>query len=187
MAATKIAKPRRLQEGYFDKYFIGEGADIGCGDDPIMPDVIKVDQIYGLDALVPNIEKESLDYVFSSHCLEHLVDPYLAVKNWWDLIKTNGYLIVSVPDWVLYEQRVFPSRFNSDHKWVFSMFGSSSFVKHLILSDLFIKLPNCQILSYRLCDNKFQYTDKTYDRTWFDKAEAEIEIICRKHESNRWL
>ena len=34
---TGKARLRRLAEGYFEKYLVGDGIDIGCGDDPLTP------------------------------------------------------------------------------------------------------------------------------------------------------
>ncbi len=40
-----------------------------------------------------------------------------------------GHLIVTVPDEDLYEQGVFPSTYNSDHKWTFSVFKTRSWTE----------------------------------------------------------
>ena len=189
MAATRIARERRQRDGYFEKYIKGKGADMGCGDDPVLPDSIRYDIQYGKDAQNPiDIEKESLDYVFSSHCLEHLPEPILAFQRWWDLVRPGGHMVISVPDWFLYEQQKFPSDFNHDHKWSFSMFPLPRLPhsKHLVLSDLVRGLDRCQVLSYKLCDGGFNYLAMRYDRTWHDKAEAEIELVCKKMPQAFW-
>lgn len=164
---------------------------MGCGDDPITPTALKIDQMFGLDAQSPDIPPGSLDFVFSSHCLEHLQDPHQAIRNWWYLLRPGGHMVISVPDWALYEQKVWPSRFNHDHKWSFSMFRSPTHPtphdRHLILHELFTSLPDCEITSYKLCDGKYDYQQPSdYDRTWYDKAEAEIEIIVRKEYNEKW-
>ena len=38
-------------------------------------------------------------------------------------------MIVTVPDEDLYEQGVFPSTYNSDHKWTFSVFKTRSWTE----------------------------------------------------------
>ena len=48
-----------------------------------------------------------------------MFNPYRTVKEWFSLVKQNGLLIIIVPDEDLYEQGVFPSRYNNDHKWTF--------------------------------------------------------------------
>lgn len=161
---------------------------MGCGGDPVTPDCLRYDLQYGKDAQNPDLAPESMDWVFSSHCLEHLPYPLQAIQNWWDIVKPGGHLIVSVPDWILYEQKVWPSVSNTDHKWTFSMLRPTfpPHSHHLVLGDLFSNLRSCQPLSYRLCDEGFNYEKKHYDRTWHDRAEAEIEIICKKHPSPFW-
>ena len=40
---TSKAQARRQAEGYFETVFIGQGIDIGCGDDPVTPDCLHWD------------------------------------------------------------------------------------------------------------------------------------------------
>ncbi|MBV5346213.1 MAG: methyltransferase domain-containing protein, partial [Rhodoferax sp.] len=61
------------------------------------------------------------DFVHSSHCLEHMRDVREALKNWIRIVKPGGFLILTVPDEDLYEQGQWPSRFNTDHKWSFTI------------------------------------------------------------------
>ena len=191
MGASSASHARRLREGYFDRYLVGHGVDMGCGEDPIREDALRYDAIYGKNAESPDdLAPASFDYVFSSHCLEHLHDPPLAIQRWWALVKPGGHLVVTVPDYVLYEQRQWPSRFNADHKWTFSLFKPRTLPpsgdRHLVLSDLFVALDRCQIRSYRMCDERYSYDPTVYDRTWSDGAEADLEMICRKVAWDRW-
>lgn len=39
----------------------------------------------------------TLDYVLSSHNIEHYFDPVQALKEWWRVIKPGGYIVVIVP------------------------------------------------------------------------------------------
>ena len=48
-------------------------------------------------------------------------DPRSAIAQWWGLVKPGGVLFVIVPDEDLYEQGFWPSRFNCDHKWTFTI------------------------------------------------------------------
>ena len=45
---------------------------------------------------------QSMDFVFSSHLLEHIEDAGAALKEWWRVIKHNGYLVLYLPDDELY-------------------------------------------------------------------------------------
>ncbi|MGH9889128.1 MAG: methyltransferase domain-containing protein, partial [bacterium] len=74
----------------------GKGLDIGAGDDPIRPDVRRFDVEHGDANHVTNHVRElaSFDYVFSSHCLEHMHDASATLKDWWSLVKPGGILVV---------------------------------------------------------------------------------------------
>src|SRR5262245_66389381 len=83
----------------------GKGLDIGCGNDPVRPDVRRFDVEDGDANCVTQVirELESFDYVFSSHCLEHMRDPIAALDDCWTLVKPGGALFVTVPDADFYE------------------------------------------------------------------------------------
>jgi ubiquinone/menaquinone biosynthesis C-methylase UbiE len=40
---------------------------------------------------------DSIDYVYSSHCLEHLAGPVLVLKEWKRVLKVNGKLFLYLP------------------------------------------------------------------------------------------
>jgi SAM-dependent methyltransferase len=111
---------RRVREGFFEKYCQGKGIDIGYGGDPVTLDVRGWDIEDGDAHEMPGIADESFDFVYSSSSLEHMDDPTRAVAKWWKILKTGGYLIISVPDRDLFEKkRTLPSRFSTDHKHFF--------------------------------------------------------------------
>ena len=136
----------------------GKGLDIGCGDDPVRPDVQHFDIEHGDANCVTQFvtELETFDYVFSSHCLEHMHDPRSAIEEWWKLVKPDGMMFVVVPDEDLYEQGYWPSLFNSDHKSTFSICKQQSWspVSRNLL-DLARALPNGEIVSLRLQDQRY--------------------------------
>jgi SAM-dependent methyltransferase len=117
---TAKARPRRLSEGFFDLYCQGRGLDIGYGGDLVCDnargwDIEDGDAMY-LEGLVDG----SFDFVYSSHTLEHMVDPGVALNNWWRVLKPGGILILYVPHRDLYEKKKdLPSRWNLDHKHFF--------------------------------------------------------------------
>lgn len=116
----------RKERGDFDKYLRGRGIDIGSGDDllqlPDGPTVASWDITQGDAMLMESCPNDCNDFVYSSHCLEHLTDVPLALKNWVRILKPGGFLYIVVPDFVFYEKCCFPSIFNSDHKNTFSLF-----------------------------------------------------------------
>lgn len=117
---TGKAHARREREGFFDKYCRGEGLDIGCGNDPVVPGCSGWDLINGDAQYLDGAEDASFDFVYSSHCIEHMDDVRVAIKNWFRVVRPGGYLIIYGPDRDLYEKRrQLPSRFNPHHKHMF--------------------------------------------------------------------
>jgi len=99
----------RTQE--IEKYCRGFGIDIGCGYQPfpsasgvdIQTECIKFMQQVGTvhyvrDAIdLYGIGPATQDFVFSSHCLEHLVDWRDAISEWTRVLKPQGYLVLYLP------------------------------------------------------------------------------------------
>ncbi len=120
MAETSKARARREREGFFHKYCQGNGIDIGAGIDPITSNVMVWDIYNGDATYMQGLPDSVFDYVYSSHCLEHVCSPFLALKNWWRILKPGGHLILLVPHRDLYEKKTtLPSNWNTDHKCFF--------------------------------------------------------------------
>lgn len=80
---------------------IGKGIDVGCNLKPIGgygcdidPDV-KPDIICSMDNIP--INDASLNYVVSSHCLEHTGDTVKTLKEWHRILKIGGRVGILVP------------------------------------------------------------------------------------------
>lgn len=112
----------RKERGDFDRYLKGYGIDIGSGDDPLSVALKHYDRHDGDATYMEGFSDSTFDFVYSSHCLEHLENVELALKHWARILKPGGYLYMVVPDFILYEKCCFPSIFNGDHKATFSLF-----------------------------------------------------------------
>jgi len=155
--AYESSKTKRLWGALEASVLRGDGIDIGCGADPVFPDVTRFDVAQGDANHVSRYIHRQFDFVYASHCLEHMVDPKLALAEWWGLVKPGGVLFFIVPDEDLYEQGFWPSRFNVDHKWTFTISKHSSWSPVSInLFDLVRALPDGEILDMRLQDNGYQ-------------------------------
>jgi SAM-dependent methyltransferase len=119
--SREASKTRALWSAEIRRIFDGDGIDIGCGDDPIVPQAMRFDREHGDAQYITHHVDRAFDYVFSSHVLEHMADPAAALVDWFKLVKPGGHLIALVPDEDLYEQGVFPSLFNDDHKHTFTI------------------------------------------------------------------
>lgn len=180
MKETSKSLERRTREGYFTKYFVGKGLDIGCGKD-LLPECDPWDLDQGDATLLRGVQNESYDFVYSSHCLEHLDSPTQAISNWWRVLKRNGHLIVTVPDEDLYEQGVWPSRWaGPGHKttWTIHKHTSWSPVSKN-LTSLFFYISAHQVISIRTIDDGYDYQRTESDQT-LGHAHAEIEMIIKK-------
>lgn len=72
----------------------GSGLDVGGGKWPLYW-AQPVDRIHGGDAMA--LPEGQYDFVFSSHCLEHLPDPVAAIEHWKTRLKPGGVLFLYLP------------------------------------------------------------------------------------------
>lgn len=184
MSETSKSFKRRTDNGDFAKFFSGRGIDIGCGGGAVTPDCDRYDQILGSgDAeIMSGVADETYDWVYSSHCLEHMKDIKSALSHWWRILKPMGYLIVIVPDFALYERYQWPSRFNPDHKWALSL-GKHAEPDRLDIVALVNSLPNAQVLRAQLNEEGFNYNGKPDED---QPGQREIEVIARKWPNDAW-
>ena len=140
---TSKCYAKRTERGDFKRYLFGHGIDIGCGPDPL---VVREGSVRGFDKedgdalYMAAVEDESYDFVYSSHCLEHMPDVRLALRNWVRILKTGGILYVVVPDFALYEKKCWPSRYNPDHKASFSLDLPLARANHYLVNNLVVWL-----------------------------------------------
>lgn len=119
-AETTKARSRRIREGFFTKYCDGNGLDIGYGGDLLSENCRGYDYEHGNAQTLRNIRDSQFNFVYSSHTLEHMEKPSIALKNWWRVLKKGGYLILYIPHRDLYEKKnELPSRWSKDHKHFF--------------------------------------------------------------------
>lgn len=76
------------------QFCYGVGLDVGCGKWPL-PHAIPVDLVNGGNAMV--LPPGEYDYIFSSHCLEHLENPIAALEHWGSRIRDRGTLFLYLP------------------------------------------------------------------------------------------
>ena len=111
--AAKFATPYALQ------VCRGIGYDVGCNKKGWkFPGAIPIDLAFDDEYHALNLPKKDVDYIFSSHCLEH-VDCWVEVMDYWyKILKFGGVLFLYLPD---YTQEYWRPWNNRKHKHVLSV------------------------------------------------------------------
>ncbi len=189
---SKAAKRRFHSGGFHNRYFVGKGVDIGGKPDPLgqyagifplMGEVRVWDLQDGDAQIMAGVPDNYFDFVHSSHCLEHLHDPYEGFGNWIRILKPGGHIITTVPDEDLYEKGVFPSRFNPDHKWTMTIQKASSWSdKSVNIMELLQSFKNqIKVIKIELIEDFYRsHLKENIDQTATPVAECSIEFIVRK-------
>ena len=111
------------------KYCVGDGLDIGCGgispdtrfywENKIVPTAVGVDlartNLSGRADKLLWFTNGCMDYIFSSHLLEHLEDISGCLSEWFRVLKTGGMLVMYLPLQGFYPDIGKPGA-NKDHK-----------------------------------------------------------------------
>jgi SAM-dependent methyltransferase len=162
-------------------WFAGSVLDIGCGRDKIVPHAKGFDLHDGDANLIDECVSERFDMVFSSHCLEHMDHPVDAIQRWWRLVADGGRMIVIVPDEDLYEQGVYPSRFNDDHKATFTLSKRRSWSpRSYNMLDLVNQLPEAKILRCELQDEGYDRRGMTFGIHRVGKVDSPIKLFFKR-------
>jgi len=120
---------RRHEMNQVIEYTKGNGIEIGCGLNKIHTSAIGINKVltendynYPLGAQIKGggddlhwFGDKVFDYVFSSHCLEHIVDTRKAIAEWTRVLKIGGFLVMLLPDKRYYPKIGEPNA-NPDHK-----------------------------------------------------------------------
>lgn len=159
--SRESSKTRIIRGADFIKtYLSGKVIDIGCGPDLVVDHAEPFDLPDGDAGMIARYRPlGSYDAVHSSHCLEHMVDVPVAIQQWWSLVKVGGYLVVVVPEEDLYEQGIWPSLFNPDHKATFRLRRPTEWSEiSYDIAALAESLPGGELVSAEL-------HEQGYDRT----------------------
>ena len=91
----------------------GIGLDVGCNRaEWCFPHSIMVDPEINPEYHAHNLPEGEFDYVFSSHCLEHVPDWVRALDHWTTRIRSGGHLFLYLPD---YSQEYWRNWHNKKH------------------------------------------------------------------------
>jgi hypothetical protein len=100
-----------------NRYCTGRGLDIGAGSWPF-PGAVAVDDDGAVNAFhLERFAPSSMDYIFSSHCLEHLEHWDIALELWISKLKNGGILFLYLPHVSMKLWRPGAPWAGSGHKW----------------------------------------------------------------------
>ncbi|HEY1921923.1 MAG TPA: class I SAM-dependent methyltransferase [Tepidisphaeraceae bacterium] len=188
MRETSKCYALRKARGDFDNFLRGKGIDIGCGPDPLKVEngTVRPWDIPDGDAqIMPGVPDGELDFIYSSHCLEHMRDVPTTLHHWARIVKPGGFLYFVVPEYVLYEKMTWPSMFNSDHKQSFSPIISRRHVQrpnHYHTSEDMIPLMTSlglENVRITMEDMGFNYNAGILDQT-LQHAVAQLCFVAKK-------
>jgi SAM-dependent methyltransferase len=187
---SKAAKRRFFDGKFHSRYFVGAGIDIGAGNDSL--ETVK-SQFRGITSIrswdmpdgdaqyLATIKDNTFDFAHSSHCLEHMHYPAEALNNWIRVVRPNGYVIVTIPDMMMYEHGHWPSRFNDDHKWMFTN-TETTHEKCICITNFISEFTDKTYLEKIEVINSFynEQLPDDIDQTMMINPECCIEFILRK-------
>lgn len=114
----------------------GEGYDIGFGKEEWkFPGAVGIDSCLcnGFDA--HHLPDKMVDYIHSSHCLEHLPDWVDALDHWGSRLKVGGVLFLYLPD---YSQTYHRPWSNRKHKNIFTPLIIKDYLESAGYKNIFV-------------------------------------------------
>lgn len=193
---SKANRRRQHDWRFANRWLVGRGIDVGCGSDPLSrEDWFKVTEIVPYDKELGNVDAQFLpeigdaefDFLHSSHCLEHLKGPRVALANWLRVIKPGGFVVCTAPDELLYEQGRWPSAWNEDHKVSFTLRAMPIVPSSVNLLHLLWKMQ-VDVEHVELLTEGWDPVKLGQDQTMLGNvAECSIEFVARKpHPTRAW-
>jgi SAM-dependent methyltransferase len=175
---TKKNYNARVKEGLISKYCSGRGVDVGASAD-CLPGAIPFDiGTPGYDGGKLPFGDGELDFVYSSHMLEHVYNPELFLTEWMRVVKEGGYLFVVLPHRDLYEKRYeLPSKWNTDHKTTWTPFTLIDTIQRTF------EINSYRIVHMKERDDNFDYTlgpDK------HSTGSYDLEVVIKKIRQPDW-
>ncbi len=192
MKETSKAVARRLRHPDFvTRYLVGQGLDIGGGGDPIglyaeLFPGLKGARIWELTdgdpQFLTGVADNSLDFVHAALMLQRMADPREALRHWFRVLRPGGHMVLTVPDEDMYEQGHWPSRFNHDNRWTFSVFKTKSWspVSLNLIEVVQVLGVQADIRRLEVLDSGYRHGLPRFDQTLTPVAECAIELVIRK-------
>lgn len=121
---------------YAKHFCFGKGYDIGCGKiEWAYPGSFPIDLNISLPYHATNLPEKEVNYIFSSHCLEHIDDWVATMEYWYSCLKAEGILFLYLPD---YTQEYWRPWNNKKHKHIFNPTILKDYMYHLGYKNIFV-------------------------------------------------
>ena len=112
----------------------GVGVDVGCGrPEWAFPNSKGIDPAIGTGT-AQNFQGQNLDYIFSSHCLQHVEDYVSVIEYWTKKLKSGGALFLYLPH---YSQQMWRPWVGRQHHHVFTPQIIRDMLVHFGYRDIF--------------------------------------------------
>lgn len=120
----------------FAKHFCkGDGYDIGCNRRSwALPGAKPIDLLFDDPWDANNLPDVEVDYIYSSHCLEHIPDWVAVLDYWTSKLKLGGVLFLYLP---LYSQEYWRPWNNKKHLHIFNQQIISDYMTDRGYVDIF--------------------------------------------------
>ena len=128
----------------------GVGYDIGCNrKEWALKGSIPIDLSFedGYDA--NNLPQNDVDYIFSSHCLEHIPNWVDTMDYWYDTLKLGGVLFLYLPD---YTQEYWRPWNNRKHKHVLTPQIIKDYLEQKGYKKIYITGPDLHNSFITMCE-----------------------------------
>ena len=104
---------------YAKQFCVGRGFDIGCNrEEWSFPGSVPIDPVIHPEWTATHLPFAGCDYIYSSHCLEHVAGDWFGTLQYWrDHIRKGGVLFLYLPD---YSQEYWRPWNNRKHVHVFT-------------------------------------------------------------------
>jgi ADP-heptose:LPS heptosyltransferase len=173
-------------------YLRGRGVDLGAGTFKVLPHVISVDngnhEQFGHtiqpDVRVETCEKmdifasQSMDFVYSSHLLEHITNWQAALHEWWRLVKVGGFMILYLPHKDFYPNVGQPGA-NPDHKQDFLPKDIIDVMSERKGWDLIECQERNEDMEYSMLLIFKKLQSKATDQSWQMTKPEKTALVCR--------
>lgn len=174
----------KLASGFFRKYMSGTGLEIGGtgylqGVVPILDTATNIEIGYpGYDGIHLPFPDNSQDYVYTSHCLEHISDYKNSIREWHRVVKVGGHIVITVPHQYLYEKKLHkPSRYNEDHKRYYTPASLLREIEESLIPNTY------RVIMLKDNDEGFDYTIPPEKHS---SGCYEIELVIQKIQKPSW-